>query len=211
MDSSPTSTQRPPLSSQMSSVPSTPQSSAPPSPKQPFFGYRDERAHLTVSLSSMCLEIVALTRQQLKQDAGAFHAELPTAIPPDVVAASAGARGLTGQPSIERLSLSGLAIVGSTSSPDVSTPTPARARTMSDASARAKGDLTSPRIANLALRGSPGKPTSTGRPLNATGGKDGFLPDPIRTGQVDADHGAPHLNPELEDAEEIDEGFTARE
>ncbi|KWU46133.1 AMP deaminase [Rhodotorula sp. JG-1b] len=190
MDSSPTPTPRPPLSSQMSSVPSTPQSSAPPSPKQPFFGYRDERAHLT--------------------DAGAFHAELPTAIPPDVVAASAGARGLTGQPSIERLSLSGLAIVGSTSSPDVSTPTPARARTTSDASARAKGDLTSPRIANLALRGSPGKPTSTGRPLNATGGKDGLLPDPIWTGSVEADHGAPHLNPELEEAEEIDEGFTAQ-
>lgn len=47
---SPTSTPRPPLAHQLSSVPSTPLSSAPPSPKQAFFGYRDERAHLTVSM-----------------------------------------------------------------------------------------------------------------------------------------------------------------
>ncbi|POY71827.1 putative AMP deaminase [Rhodotorula taiwanensis] len=187
-DDSPTATPRPPLSHQMSSVPNTPQNSAPPSPKQPFFGYRDERAHLT--------------------DAGAFHAELPVAALPDVVAGAAGSRVLTGQPSIERLSMSGLAISGSAVSPDSSTPTATRGRTTSDAAARAKGDLTSPRIANFALHRSPSKPSSS-KPFQSSG-KDG-LPDGIWTaGKGEAAHGAPHLNSALEDAEEIDEGFTAQ-
>lgn len=145
-----------------------------------------------------------------RQDAGAFHAELPTAIPPDVVAASGGARGLSGQPSIERLSLAGLAIAGSPGSPDASTPAYTRARTTSDASARARGDLTSPRIANFALRGSPGKPSATGRPLYAVSGTD-QTPDALWPEKNAVDHGGPHLNPEVEEAEEIDEGFTARE
>lgn len=115
---------------------------------------------------------------------------------------------LTGQPSIERLSMSGLAISGSAVSPDSSTPTATRGRTTSDAAARAKGDLTSPRIANFALHRSPSKPSSS-KPFQSSG-KDG-LPDGIWTaGKGEAAHGAPHLNSALEDAEEIDEGFTAR-
>lgn len=59
-DDSPTATPRPPLSHQISSVPNTPQNSAPPSPKQPFFGYRDERAHLTVRTNETLVHSVGL-------------------------------------------------------------------------------------------------------------------------------------------------------
>lgn len=143
------------------------------------------------------------------QDAGAFHKELPTAIPPEVVAATASTRALGAPPSIERLSLSGLALVGGPPSPDTTTPTTSRTRAASDAAARARGDLTSPRIANFALRGSPGKPTS-GRPLHAPASEKQSVDEAWRE-KGESDHGPPHLNADLENAEEIDEGFTARE
>ncbi|BGP55329.1 AMP deaminase [Rhodotorula sphaerocarpa] len=142
------------------------------------------------------------------QDAGAFHKELPTAIPPEVVAATASTRALGAPPSIERLSLSGLALVGGPPSPDTTTPTTSRTRAASDAAARARGDLTSPRIANFALRGSPGKPTS-GRPLHAPASEKQSLDEAWRE-KGESDHGPPHLNADLENAEEIDEGFTAQ-
>jgi len=182
---SPTDTPRPPLAHQLSSAGNSPGNSPLPSraaspaaaPQHPFFDYRAERAHLT--------------------DKGAFDTELPTALHPPVPPSTvAPVSGVT--PSIDRLTLNNLSISNASTAP-TSPEAPGRTRTRSESlmSSRAKGDLTSPRIANLGLTPSPDA-VKTRRPSEESK-TNGFI-----------DHGPPKLNPELEDAEEIDEGFTAR-
>lgn len=186
---SPTDTPRPPLSHQMSSAGNSPGGSPLPSratspaavPQHPFFDYRAERAHLT--------------------DKGAFQSELPTALHPPVTSSTAPPIAQVGA-SLDRLTLHNLSLSNSTtpSATDATSPSDrTRTRSESMTSSRAKGDLTSPRIANLGL-----SPDSNSRRPRADS-KDNIG----TTGYVD--HGPPNLNPELEEAEEIDEGFTARE
>lgn len=175
---SPTDAPRPALNHQLSSAGNSPLSSRPGSPaaaaQHPFYDYRSERAHLT--------------------DKGAFQSELPTALHPPLPAnANAPVAAVT--PGLDRLTLQNLTLSNSTAPPspeasNTSATTRTRTRSESLTSNRAKGDLTSPRIANLGLT-----PAS---------------PEP-KAPQGYVDHGPPNLNSELEDAEEIDEGFTARE
>ncbi|GAA5946034.1 hypothetical protein JCM10213_005459 [Rhodosporidiobolus nylandii] len=180
MDRSPSDAPRPPLVHQLSSAPTTPGPSAPPSPTvEPTFDYRQERAHLT--------------------DAGAFRAELPTHLPPPIAS-----NALSGKPSIERLSLSSPQPV------ELGSPVP-RSRRISEvasaSSSRARDDLTSPRIASLGLGAAPSSPRAAGKRE---------LQDEEATGLTDAvwngkgPHGPPNLNPELENAEDIDEGFNGQ-
>ncbi|BGO93983.1 hypothetical protein NBRC10512_003615 [Rhodotorula toruloides] len=195
---------RPPLTMHDSSTAPTPSgsnpSSAPGSPKHPFFDYRDERSHLT--------------------DAGAFRAELPTAIPPPVASTSVpSSHTLTGQPSLEHLSHTNLSLSPAPSSPSgsVASASHTRTRSRSDSlasAARVKGDLTSPRIANLGLSPIPGTPGGLGSvAVEDREQKDGqanglgLLEEAWDGAKVD--HGAPVLNAEREEADEIDEGFTA--
>ncbi|GAA5980734.1 hypothetical protein JCM5350_006368 [Sporobolomyces pararoseus] len=184
---SPTDNSRPPLAHQLSSAGHSPADSPLPSraaspaatPQHPFFDYRAERAHLT--------------------DKGAFQSELPTALHPPVPAAPVSSV----TPSLDRLTLNNLSLSSTSTeptSPEASNRT--RTRSASQTSARAKGDLTSPRIANLGL--TPTSPESKQRRPSDEGNKQQSQPN----GYVD--HGPPNLNQDLEDAEEIDEGFTAQ-
>ncbi|GAA6002252.1 AMP deaminase [Rhodotorula paludigena] len=171
------------LPSGQSSFPTTPLSSNPPSPKRAEYDYRDERAHLT--------------------DKGAFHAELPVAALPH---GTATGHTLVGQPSLERLSLGGAPHSPAPSSPADSS----RGRSRSDStSTRVKGDFTSPRIASLGL--APLSTTDVHRAAisERQGGETGLgLSDELsKDGRKD--HGPPHLNQHGENAEEIDEGYTA--
>ncbi|GAA5893782.1 hypothetical protein JCM5296_001132 [Sporobolomyces johnsonii] len=193
MSNSPTDTPRPLLAHQLSSAGNTPSASQPPSPSQshhPFFEYRDERAHLT--------------------DKGAFHAELPTAVPPPIAGTTASS--LAAQPSLERLSLHNLNLSGSpsASSPDGSSVSRSRARSES----ASKGDYASPRTLNLGLGPSapvsPSQRQSFGPNTGVMGPGLGGVVGGDKTWDVKGDHGPPKLDPELEDAEEIDEGFTAQ-
>ncbi|GAA6060525.1 hypothetical protein JCM10212_005606 [Sporobolomyces blumeae] len=180
---SPSDTPRPLLSHQLNSAANSPSGSPmpsqPPSPtsasQHPFFDYRAERAHLT--------------------DKGAFQSELPTALHPPAPVTSAASV----PPSLDRLALHNLSISSSNDpkSPDAATPTRNRTRSDSLTNSRAKGDLTSPRIASLGL-----SPDSNKRRLRTDSKEANFAGY--------SDHGPPHLNAELEDAEEIDEGFTAQ-
>ncbi|GAA5928637.1 uncharacterized protein JCM15063_003927 [Sporobolomyces koalae] len=181
---SPTDTPRPPLARHLSSAGNSPAASplpsrpaSPAAAQHPFFDYRAERAHLT--------------------DTGAFESELPTALHPSLIAAAP----IAVPPSVDRLTLANLTIA-STALPATTAEAPtahgSRPRSDSVASHRAKGDLTSPRIANLGLS----SPDAAKR-RNRTETKE-------IGGETYVDHGPPHLNPELEDAEEIDEGFTAQ-
>lgn len=197
-------------------------SSAPGSPKHPFFDYRDERSHLTVrAVPTLHSKRLALTPNGLPQDAGAFRAELPTAIPPPVASTSVpSSHTLTGQPSLEHLSLTNLSLSPAPSSPSgsVASASHTRTRSRSDSlasAARVKGDLTSPRIANLGLSPIPGTPGGLGSvAVEDREQKDGqanglgLLEEAWDGAKVD--HGAPVLNAEREEADEIDEGFTAR-
>ncbi|GAA5869652.1 hypothetical protein JCM8547_005097 [Rhodosporidiobolus lusitaniae] len=190
MTDSPTDTPRPVLVSQLSSAPATPLQSRPPSPS---FQYRDERAHLT--------------------DVGAFHAELPIQLPPPSTAKS-----LAGQPSFEHLSLSALSLANQSPSDEGSSShSRTRSESTSTSASRAVGDLTSPRIATLGLRtGAASGPASprTRKSSQDMGAKLTF--PPMGLGLADSawegkePHGPPKLNEELEDAEEIDEGFTGQ-
>ncbi|GAA5899405.1 hypothetical protein JCM6882_009109 [Rhodosporidiobolus microsporus] len=181
MAESPSELLPPPLNSQLSSAPVTPGTSAPPSPSlaaaQPVFSYREERAHLT--------------------DAGAFRAELPTHIPPP-------SHTLAGQPSLEHLTLNNLSLASGVSSPDGSASSHSRHRSESTSS-RPRGDLTSPRIANLGLQPIPGSSSQRETAPASTGLG---LADTVWAGKEA--HGPPKLNPELQDAEDIDEGFTGQ-
>ncbi|GAA5846091.1 hypothetical protein JCM9279_004783 [Rhodotorula babjevae] len=182
------------LRSEGSSAPSTPGASAPPSPKPEaaIFSFRDERAHLT--------------------DKGAFHAELPTALPPPILPGQSGSHTLTGQPSVEHLALGNLSLGTAPSSPSASA-TSSRARGRSDSvSSRAKGDLTSPRIASLGLRRLSLAQQDAVRPMAQLDGEedaDGLgLADEVWNGKQE--HGPPVLDEHVEDAEAIDEGFAAQ-
>ncbi|GAA6048249.1 hypothetical protein JCM3770_006503 [Rhodotorula araucariae] len=174
-----------------SSAPSTPGASAPPSPKIATFDYRDERAHLT--------------------DKGAFHAELPTALPPPVVGGPSSSHTLTGQPSLERLSLGGPTLSPAPASPTTSV-TSSRTRGRSDStSMRALGDFTSPRIASIGLRRMSQAQQDVQRvraDLDAQDVDGLGLADDIWNGKQD--HGAPVLDQHIEDADAIDEGFSAQ-
>lgn len=78
--------------------------------------------------------------------------------------------------------------------------------------------MTSPRIANLGLTPIPGTPGGLGSAVavedeqageaGAQGNRLGLLDAAWNGAKVD--HGAPVLNAEREEADEIDEGFTAR-
>ena len=184
---SPTDNPRPPLAHQLSSAGDSPADSPLPSraaspaatPQHPFFDYRAERAHLT--------------------DKGAFQSELPTALHPPVPAAPVSSV----TPSLDRLTFNNLSLSSTSTEPTPpEAPNRTRTRSASQTSARAKGDLTSPRIANLGL--TPTSPESKQRRPSDEGNKQQSQPNGY------ADHGPPNLNQELEDAEEIDEGFTAR-
>ncbi|GAA5855162.1 hypothetical protein JCM5353_005899 [Sporobolomyces roseus] len=179
---SPTDTPRPPLSHQMSSAGNSPlasplgsrPTSPSPAPQHPFFDYRAERAHLT--------------------DKGAFQSELPTALHPT----SSAANSIAVPPSVDRLNLNNLSITGTSAPLSPETPSSSRNRTRSDSLAsRAKGDLTSPRIASLGL-----SPDQNQRKVHVQQKEIG--------GETYVDHGPPNLNPELEEAEDIDEGFVAQ-
>ncbi|GAA5978192.1 hypothetical protein JCM11641_001130 [Rhodosporidiobolus odoratus] len=168
MDDSPSQTLRPQLLSQQSSAPVTPQGSAPPSPAittNAVFTFKDERAHLI--------------------DAGAFRAELPTHVPPPGTAKS-----LTGQPSVERLSLGSLSLSPSPSSPSGSTSSRVRTFSVSGSTAsRLKGDPTSPRSASSGFgpRAGPSSPRQAKK--EATGGAEPGLADDIWNGTAE------HENP----------------
>lgn len=147
-----------------------------------------------------------------EQDKGAFHAELPTALPPPILPGPSTSHTLTGQPSVEHLALGNLSLGTAPASPSTSA-TSSRARGRSDSvSSRAKGDLTSPRIASLGLRRLSLAQQDAVRPMAQLDGDEDVdgsgLADEVWNGKQE--HGPPVLDEHVEDAEAIDEGFAAR-